>query len=209
MITVSNTFGKDPVEFNDETSADRVGARIRNIRMAKGLSLAELGEKVGLNADRMQKYENGARKPKPDMLKKIAEALGVSTLALADPVTTSYIGAMYAMFELERNFNMKIEPTDEDHVPGMCLTVDFKDSLYEYMKDWYEVYAQMKSDLEVANSEEEKTEIIKSYHNWEWTFPQGIVDKTEKNLEKARLKRKIAELQERYDQLDQNDSDGE
>lgn len=207
MITVSNTFGKDPVEFNDETSADRVGARIRNIRMAKGLSLAELGEKVGLNADRMQKYENGARKPKPDMLKKIAEALGVSTLALADPVTTSYIGAMYAMFELERNFNMKIEPTDEDHVPGMCLTIDFKDSLYEYMKDWYEVYAQMKSDLEVANSEEEKTEIIKSYHNWEWTFPQGIVDKTEKNLEKARLKRKIAELQERYDQLDQNDSD--
>ena len=209
MITVSNTFGKDPVEFNDETSADRVGARIRNIRMAKGLSLAELGEKVGLNADRMQKYENGARKPKLDMLKKIAEALGVSTLALADPVTTSYIGAMYAMFELERNFNMKIKPTDEDHVPGMCLTVDFKDSLYEYMKDWYEVYAQMKSDLEVANSEEEKTEIIKSYHNWEWTFPQGIVDKTEKNLEKARLKRKIAELQERYDQLDQNDSDGE
>ena len=209
MITINKAFGQDPVEFNDETSADRVGARIRNIRMAKGLSLAELGEKVGLNADRMQKYENGARKPKPDMLKKIAEALGVSTLALADPVTTSYIGAMYAMFELERNFNMKIEPTDEDHVPGMCLTVDFKDRLYEYMKDWYEVYAQMKSDLEVANSEEEKTEIIKSYHNWEWTFPQGIVDKTEKNLEKARLKRKIAELQERYDQLDQNDSDGE
>lgn len=209
MITVSNTFGQDPVEYNDETSADRVGARIRTIRMAKGLSLAELGEKVGLNADRMQKYENGARKPKSEMLKKISEALGVSTLALADPVTTSYIGAMYAMFELERNFNMKIEPTDENHVPGMCLTVDFKDSLYEYMKDWYEVYAQMKSDLEVANSEEEKAEIIRSYHNWEWTFPQGIVDKTEKNLEKARLKRKIAELQERYDLLDQNDSDGE
>ena len=205
MITVSNTFGKDPVEFNDETSADRVGARIRNIRMAKGLSLAELGEKVGLNADRMQKYENGARKPKPDMLKKIAEALGVSTLALADPVTTSYIGAMYAMFELERNFNMKIEPTDEDHVPGMCLTVDFKDSLYEYMKDWYEVYAQMKSDLEVANSEEEKTEIIKSYHNWEWTYPRGIVDQAEKDLQKERLKKKIEELQEAYDHLNQED----
>ena len=121
--------------------------------------------------------------------------------------TGLYIGAMYAMFELEHNFNMKIEPTDENHVPGLCLTVDFKDSLYEYMKDWYDVYAQMKSDLEVANSEEEKAEIINAYHNWKWTYPQGIVDKTEKSLEKARLKRKIAELQERYDQLDQNDSD--
>ena len=207
MINVSNTFGQDPAEYNDETSADRVGARIRTIRLAKGLSLSELGEKVGLNADRMQKYENGARKPKADMLKKIADALGVSTLALADPVTTSYIGAMYAMFELERSFNMKIEATDEDHVPGMCLTVDFKDNLYEYMKDWYDVYTQTQSDLEVANSEEEKAEIIKAYHNWEWTFPQGLVDKTERNLEKARLKRKIEELQERYEQLDKRDSE--
>ena len=37
----------------------------------------------------------------------------------------------------------------------------------------------------------------------------NIIKSLEKNLEKARLKRKIAELQERYDQLDQNDSDGE
>ena len=68
-------------------------------------------------------------------------------------------------------------------------------------------FPQMKSDLEVANSEEEKAEIINAYHNWEWTYPQGIVDKTVKSLEKTRIKRNIAELQERYDQLDQNDSD--
>ncbi|MCR4727214.1 MAG: helix-turn-helix transcriptional regulator, partial [Lachnospiraceae bacterium] len=73
MIMVRNQFGvKDPIDFNEDTSADRVGARIRTIRMAKGMSQAELGEKVGLNADRIQKYENGARKPKPDMLKEIA-----------------------------------------------------------------------------------------------------------------------------------------
>lgn len=44
-----------------------------------------------------------------------------------------------------------------------------------------------------------------SYHNWEWTFPQGIVDRTEKNLQKARIKKKIEELQEAYDQLDQDE----
>ena len=41
------------------------------IRESQGLSQAELGEKVGLSADRIQKYENGARKPKNDMLKNI------------------------------------------------------------------------------------------------------------------------------------------
>lgn len=35
------------------------------------VSQTELGEKVGLNADRIQKYENGARKPKADLLKKL------------------------------------------------------------------------------------------------------------------------------------------
>ena len=35
---------------------------------------------VGLNGDRVQKYENGVRKPKADLLKKFANALGVSTL---------------------------------------------------------------------------------------------------------------------------------
>ena len=65
MIMVNNPFGQDPMDFNEETAADRIGARIRNIRNAKGMSQGELGEKIGLNADRVQKYENGARKPGP------------------------------------------------------------------------------------------------------------------------------------------------
>ena len=205
MIMIDNPFGQDPMDFNEETAADRIGARIRNIRNAKGMSQGELGEKIGLNADRVQKYENGARKPKPDMLKRIASALDVSTLALTDPVTTNYIGAMFAMFELENTFNMKIGKTPDDQPPGLCISVDFKDEIYKYMEEWYKAYTQMQSELEIASSDEERKEITDSYHNWEWTFPQGIVDRTEKDLQKARLKRKIEELQEAYDQLDQEE----
>lgn len=202
MLMVNNPFGQDPMDFNDETAASRVGDRIRTIRTEKGLSQAQLGEKVGLTADRIQKYENGARKPKAELLKRIASALGVSTLALVDPTTTNYVGAMFAMFELENTFNMKIEKTPEDKPPGMCLAVDFRDPMYDYMKEWYEIYKQTQTELEVASSDEEKEEIMKSYHNWQWTFPQGMVDKTERGLQKARLKRKIEELQEAYDKLD-------
>lgn len=202
MIMVNNPFGQDPMDFNEETAASRVGDRIRKIRTEKGLSQAELGAMVGLTADRIQKYENGARKPKADLLKKIAGALGVSTLALVDPTTTNYIGAMFAMFELESTFNMKIEKSGEDEKPAMRLTVDFRDHLYEYMKEWYEVYSQIQSELEVASSDDERAEIMKSYHNWQWSFPQGIVDKSEKAMMKARIKNKIEELQEVYDKLD-------
>ncbi len=30
MIMVNNPFGQDPMDFNEETAADRIGARIRN-----------------------------------------------------------------------------------------------------------------------------------------------------------------------------------
>lgn len=202
---INNPFGQDPIDSNETSAASRVGMRIRTIRMAKGMSLSELGAKVGLNADRMQKYENGARKPKSDMLKQIAGALGVSTLALTDPVTANYLGAMYAMFELEHTFNMKIEKTPEEHTPGYCLTVDFKENLYGYMEEWYKVYTQMRSDLEMATTDDERAAIEKAYRMWEWTYPSGIPDRSEKDLKKAQLKRKIEELQEAYDQLDQDD----
>lgn len=205
MLMANNSFGQDPIDFNEETAADRIGSRIRNIRNSKGLSQSELGERIGLNADRVQKYENGARKPKPDMIKQIASALGVSTLALTDPVTTNYIGAMFAMFELENTFNMKIKKTPEDEPPGLCISVDFRDPMYKYMEEWYKEYTKIQSELEIASSDEERKEIMASYHNWEWTFPQGIVDRTEKNLQKARIKKKIEELQEAYDQLDQDE----
>lgn len=207
MIMVNNQFGKDPLDFNEDTSADRIGARIRAIRMARGLSQTELGEKIGLNADRIQKYENGARKPKSKMLKEIAKVLDVSTLSLTDPVTTNYIGAMFAMFELERTFNMRISKTPSDQPPGFCLAVDFREGMYKHMAEWYKVYTKMKSELEVASTDEERKAITDSYNNWEWTYPQGIVDKTERDIRKIRLKNKIGELQEALEQLEQEDGE--
>lgn len=206
MIMVNNPFGQDPMDFDNETAASRVGSRIRKIRTEKGMSQAELGELVGLNADRIQKYENGVRKPKADLLKQIAEALGVSTLALTDPNTTSYIGAMYAFFELENNFNVQVEEGPEDKAPSITLSVSFRDDLYKYMEEWLNYKKQIQAQLEIAGSDAEREEIRKAYHNWEWNYPQGIADKTEQALQKARIKSKIEELQKVYEKLDGKDN---
>lgn len=202
MIIGDNPGGQDPMEFNEETVAFRVGCRIRKIRTEKGLSQAELGKRVGLTADRIQKYENGVRKPKKDLLKAIASALGVSTQALVDPNTTNWIGAMYAFFELENHFNMRIEKKSDDQSMCMCLSVEFREELYEYMEEWYEVYAAMQAELASASSDEEKANILRNYHNWEWNYPRGIVDKMTRELQKIRIKSKIDELQKAYEKLD-------
>ena len=45
------------------TSDDvEVGQRIRARRMAKGMSQTELGEKIGVTFQQVQKYENGANR---------------------------------------------------------------------------------------------------------------------------------------------------
>ena len=98
---VYNPFGTSPEDFNRETAPNRVGRRIRAIRQEEGMSQGDLGEKVGLNANRIQQYENGARNPKFELCKQIAEALEVEASALLDPQVASYIGAMYAFFEME------------------------------------------------------------------------------------------------------------
>ncbi len=202
MIFVNNPYGQDPMDFNEETAADRVGRRIREIRMAQGMSQAELGEAVGLNADRIQKYENGARKPKADLLKKIASVLDVSTLALTDPVTTNYLGAMFAMFELEHTFNMKIEKTPDDQPPGYCLSVDFREGMYKHMEEWFKIYEQTQSRLEAALTEEEREAILKEYRMWQWSYPKALTDRTDKAMQKARIQEQIDKLQQLKDELD-------
>ena len=59
---------------------------------------------MGLDQNRVQQYENGKRKPKIPLLKKFAAALGVETIALMDPNTESFVGAMYALFRWKKSW---------------------------------------------------------------------------------------------------------
>lgn len=57
--------------------------RIAGIRKYKGLTQAELAQKIGMTTRAIQNYESGNRIPKSAVLDKIAEGLGVSVDELA------------------------------------------------------------------------------------------------------------------------------
>ena len=198
-IVVSNPFGMDPAEFDENTSAERIGRRIRKVRELKGMSQADLGELIGLNADRVQKYENGARRPKPDMLGKIAGALGVRTSALTDPNTTTQIGAFYALFEMEELYDLRLK---EDG--AICL--QFGDgrsgSINEYLRRWCEEKEKYESGIEMA-AKAEAEELKRDYCLWKWNFPKALVDETRKERQKTRLQNKIQELEAELKKLEE------
>ncbi len=202
MMLFNNPLGQDWMDYNNTTQGNRIGSRIREIRTSVGLSQSELGEKIGLNSDRVQKYENAIRSPKPEMIKKIADALGVETLALIDPIVRNYYGAMHAFFEMEKHFGLKVYKNEGRYY------LQFKDGsvveevMNEHLAEWEKELGQIETSLESATSENEKEEILKAYNMWKWRYPRSITDRTEKEMLKLKIQSQIDKLQKMKNELD-------
>ena len=82
-----------------------VGDRIKRVRNFRGMTMKELGMAVGFDeksADvRIAQYENNSRKPKEELMQKIAAALDVSVAYLEDPTMNDAEGILHALFELD------------------------------------------------------------------------------------------------------------
>ncbi len=181
--------------------ADSTGQKMRLIRYFRKLSQAQLGEKVGLSSDRIQKYENGARKPKWEYLEKFADALEVNVLALKEAAFADSLSAMYVMFDLVDQFGMRLEKTNDEQSSKISLSIGFENPLYGYMEKWYEVLSNTQIDLSHASSDSEREEILNRYYDWKWNFPNGITYQPTPEQQKLRLQRKIAELTDEYNKL--------
>lgn len=205
----NNPFGTDAAESQDKQQGSRIGRRIKKIREEHipKMSQAQLGEAVGLPQQRIHQYENGERKPRLDVTQKIAEALGVSTSAIADPDTTSYTGVMYALFELEDLFGLRIKEMDgkiyfyfeerRDKLPIQAL----KDNIHA----WLDVQKETQAKIAIADTAEDKERALHEYHQWEWTFPNCLADKSASELEKLRLKEQIKAMQDRLQKLEDDE----
>ena len=55
------------------------GQRLRHLRRSRGLTLAELGERVGRAPSVLSLLENGRREPKLSLIEALANALGVAS----------------------------------------------------------------------------------------------------------------------------------
>lgn len=187
-------FDQDPVDVDAAMDAKRIGNRIKKIRKEKGRTKSWLAETIGISSNMLQKYENGQRKPKIERLKQIAQALGVETIALANPIMTSTVGSMYALFEFEEEFGLSMVEKD-GHV-YLHFSSDGTSSINEFVETWYKKKQNISLRMNVTNSEE-KEKINSEYNNWKWTFPKSIYrnpSREEKIKEKEALEKRIEQL---------------
>src|SRR5690554_8164295 len=68
----------------DEVALATFGQRLRHYRRARGLTLTELGRRVGRAPSALSALEHGRREPRLSLLRELARALGVTTDQLLD-----------------------------------------------------------------------------------------------------------------------------
>jgi len=133
-----------------------MGERIRFVRQFRGLTQIELAEKLGLPPGengriRISQYENGTHVPKEDMLEKISEALGVTSLYLSNKPHTSMLDFVFHLLEYDRDIPIQIEKNGEND-----YALHFSN---EIMFDFLDEWIQKKADLKEGKiSKEEYTE---------------------------------------------------
>ena len=92
--------------------ARQLGARVKSVRLARGLTQSKLAERAEMTSDEVSRIERGAREPRFLTIERLAAALGVSPSDL-------FAGSEHA------------QPASRRHGPPSFLGVDLEPDLAE------------------------------------------------------------------------------
>lgn len=108
------------------------------------------------------------------LLKKIAEALGVSIIALMEPTYEDHICTMHALFQMEEKLDIRVIEKDGCY----CLQFGYGKSgeMNSYLKDWHEIRKALDEAMPILTDEERKKKNLE-YNMFEWNFPKESREK--------------------------------
>lgn len=104
------------------TGEEGFGPRLRRLRIAKGLTQAELGARVGLSNRMVAYYEIQGGEPRPELVSKLSAALGVSiTVLLAQEPSRAHASEAPDNVRLWRRFKrlQELPPHDRKAILKM------------------------------------------------------------------------------------------
>lgn len=115
-------------------SSDVLGQRIRHFRTERGLTLEDLGSRVGVTASQMSLVENGKREAKLSLLTAVARELSVELAQLLDDTPPSERARLEAQWK-----KATAEPLYQSlGIPAPKVTKSTSDELLETLTGLYE-----------------------------------------------------------------------
>ena len=138
----------------------KIGERIKKFRTAKGLPQKHLAIMSRMSEPAIRNYELGNRYPNTKQIEKIAEALGISPFAIADPDFDIHIALIHALFQLEDLYGLK--PQDVDGKVMLTFNVEPFSGIARDLRLWRDELESLKNG---AITQEE-------YDLWRYSFPR-------------------------------------
>lgn len=136
--------------------------RLKTLRGELHLTQKDVANKARITESAYRAYELGDRNPKPEILNRVAKALGVRPEYLSAPSFKNRREFAYALLENENTFGYTV--SDIDGVPaivkGYGPATDF---FVEFVRDWKEMREKLDSS-EVTKEE---------YEDWKRTWSNG------------------------------------
>ncbi|MCL1912904.1 MAG: helix-turn-helix domain-containing protein [Eubacteriaceae bacterium] len=135
-----------------------IGDRIKTIRNYRKMTLRELGLAVGFDENsanvRIAQYESGTRTPKEDMVKRIANVLGVNHRFISTPTVDSDEDLMYTLLELDwQNPLELIEIGDAASNDAELVAISFNsEGINKYLSEWVVVKKRL-SDGQISEND--------------------------------------------------------
>lgn len=142
--------------------APRYSRVIKKLRRKSGLTQKELAELAGISESAMRSYELGDRKPKREVLERIAMALRVRSEYLSAPEFGPKMEFFYALLENDELMGYTITEINGQPVitgGGMTAGITFSD----FLSDW----SEMKQKLDAKEITQEE------YEDWKQTYDPG------------------------------------
>ena len=194
----------------DDNFAKTIGDRIRTIRSLRGMTQAELGKKVGLGPDRIQKYESANKITKYDHIEAIASGLGVMPETLTDPDINTPMGVIQILLSLEEYYNLSLkEENGQIHIyfDNNQHSIGNTISLNHLLKSWYDKWIEIHNKTFKDLPDYRQASKVFDYYTWSQCYPTYEVDYSEIESKEAkiqRLKEDIKILEKELKELEDN-----
>ena len=120
------------------------GEKIRYFRTSHELTQEQLASQSGLSISALQKYESDERKPKPEQLLKISDALGISINIFMDFDIRTVSDLFSLLFRMEEQANLRFYKDTTTDTVGIYFE-------NEYITEKISSYAEMLREIDSMN----------------------------------------------------------
>lgn len=90
-----------------------VGEKIKHFRTLHGFTQEQLVQATGLSISTLQKYESDERKPKPEQLLKISQALGISINIFMDFDIHTISDLLSLIFKMNEQLDLRFDSKED------------------------------------------------------------------------------------------------